>query len=69
MLDFGEGGPLRQGEKFEGTIRIAGAGRRLKFTLVWSDPPGAQLQNDLDLIMTASDRQERHGNMGTAFGI
>lgn len=67
--DFGEGGPLRQGEKFEGTIRIAGAGRRLKFTLVWSDPPGAQLQNDLDLIMTASDRQERHGNMGTASGF
>jgi serine protease AprX len=67
--DFGDGGPLRQGEKLDGTIRIAGAGRTLKFTLVWSDPPGAQLQNDLDLILTASDQQERHGNMGTGLGF
>jgi serine protease AprX len=67
--DFGEGGPLRQGQTFDGTIRIAGAGRTLKFTLVWSDPPGAQLQNDLDLIVKAPDGQERHGNMGTGTGF
>lgn len=66
---FGEGGPLRQGENSEGTIRITGGGRTLKFTLVWADPPGAQLQNDLDLIMTAADGQERHGNMGTGAGF
>ena len=41
----------------------------LKVTLVWSDPPGAQLQNDLDLIVIASDGTERHGNMGTGDGF
>lgn len=81
---FGEGGPLKQGEKSSGTIRIPRAvGRRdvsddtgpaalgptLKFTLVWTDPPGAQLQNDLDLIITAANGQERHGNMGTGSGF
>jgi hypothetical protein len=34
-------------------------------TLVWTDPSGAALQNDLDLIVRASDGEERHGNMGT----
>ena len=43
-----------------------GTGYRLKVTLVWTDPPGAQLQNDLDLIVKASNGQERHGNMGTS---
>ena len=38
----------------------------LKITLVWSDPPGSTLQNDLDLIVKASNAQERHGNMGTS---
>ncbi|KAI1963903.1 hypothetical protein LOZ58_001763 [Ophidiomyces ophidiicola] len=41
----------------------------LKVTLVWSDPPGATLQNDLDLIVTASDGKERHGNMGEGEGF
>ncbi|WEW56174.1 hypothetical protein PRK78_001611 [Emydomyces testavorans] len=40
------------------------SGNVLKVTLVWSDPPGAILQNDLDLIVSASDGKERHGNMG-----
>ncbi len=42
-----------------------GLGPTLKITLVWTDPPGAMLQNDLDLIVVASNNQERHGNMGT----
>jgi serine protease AprX len=80
---FGEGGPLKQGQRSGGTIRIppsvgpaavadasgntvpAGIRRTLKFTLAWTDPPGAQLQNDLDLIIKATNGQERHGNMGT----
>ena len=40
-------------------------GSSLKITLVWSDPAGPQLQNDLDLIVIASDGTERHGNCGT----
>lgn len=31
-----------------------------------TDPPGAKLQNDLDLIVKAANGQERHGNVGTA---
>jgi hypothetical protein len=71
----GEGGPLRQGEEGSvgveipegspGAERAASAGRTLKVTLVWSDPPGAALQNDLDLIVRAADGTERHGNAGT----
>ena len=44
----------------------AALGSSLKITLVWSDPPGPQLQNDLDLIVIASDGTERHGNCGTS---
>jgi serine protease AprX len=40
-----------------------------KITLVWSDPPGPNLQNDLDLIVRAADGSERHGNMGTSDGF
>lgn len=38
----------------------------LKVTLVWTDPPGEALQNDLDLIVSLTrngDTVERHGNM------
>jgi serine protease AprX len=35
----------------------------LKATLVWTDPAGESLQNDLDLIVRCGDR-ERHGNVG-----
>ena len=41
----------------------------LKITLVWSDPPGPTLQNDLDLIVKAANGQERHGNMGSSAGF
>src|SRR5262249_26202520 len=61
---FREGGPLRQDD--EDTITVpTTVGTSLKVTLVWSDPPGAALQNDLDLIVRAVNGQERHGNMGT----
>jgi hypothetical protein len=43
-----------------------GLGATFKVTLVWSDPAGAQLQNDLDLIVVAADGTERHGNMGAS---
>lgn len=77
---FGEGGPLKQGQSSTVTITIptkkrstgahtAAAGYTLKVTLVWSDPPGAKLQNDLDLIVKASNGVERHGNMGTGKGF
>jgi serine protease AprX len=38
-------------------------GNTYKITLVWSDPAGAELQNDLDLVVVAADGTERHGNM------
>ncbi|ASN53497.1 S8 family serine peptidase [Sinomonas sp. R1AF57] len=77
---FGEGGPLKQGEEESFTVDIPGKGdagaspaaagsATFKVTLVWSDPPGAALQNDLDLIVRAADGTERHGNMGTSDGF
>jgi hypothetical protein len=75
---FGGGGPLKQGQQDTVTIKIptghqgvasagtTGLSPTLKITLVWTDPPGAMLQNDLDLIAEASNKQERHGNMGTS---
>ena len=76
---LGEGGPLEQGQEDriiisipergekaqDAEVGLLGAGSTLKITLVWSDPAGALLQNDLDLIVIASDGTERHGNMGT----
>jgi serine protease AprX len=64
---FAEAGPLTQGteETFEIDVPDDGIGRDLKITLVWTDPPGAALQNDLDLIVQAGAR-ERHGNSGTS---
>ncbi|MEC4816598.1 MAG: S8 family serine peptidase [Scytonema sp. PMC 1069.18] len=43
-------------------ISITSANQILKVTLVWTDPPGKALQNDLDLIVRAGG-QERHGNI------
>lgn len=76
---FGEGGPLDQGQEETIDIEIpesapgkerastepelTAPGSTFKITLVWSDPPGAQLQNDLDLIVVAADGSERHGNV------
>jgi serine protease AprX len=46
--------------------QTASHGLTLKATLVWSDPPGVALQNDLDLIVRGANRRERYGNMGTS---
>jgi subtilisin family serine protease len=68
---FTEDGPLEQGQ--ENIVRVqvpaTGSFRTLKVTLVWTDPPGAALQNDLDLVVRAVNGQERHGNMGTSTGF
>ena len=39
-------------------------GTVLKVSLVWTDPAGPILQNNLDLIVVSSDGTEKHGNMG-----
>jgi len=46
-----------------------GLGATFKITIVWTDPAGPDLQNDLDLIVKAADGSERHGNMGTSSGF
>lgn len=51
------------GEEEKTTIAIADSGTDLKITLVWTDPAGEALQNDLDLIVLASNGRERHGNV------
>jgi subtilisin family serine protease len=67
---FREGSALKVGEQEALEIEIPhDATATLKITLVWTDPPGAALQNDLDLIVIAADGRERHGNMGTSDGF
>jgi hypothetical protein len=61
---MGTGEALKEGQEDRFTVHVPGS--TFKMTLVWTDPPGAALQNDLDLIVRASNGQERHGNMGTA---
>lgn len=53
---------LDTGEEEQVSIPLAAGARQLKVTLVWTDPPGETLQNDLDLIVRAANGQERHGN-------
>lgn len=51
------------------TVQVPVGTNELKATLVWTDPAGETLQNDLDLIVR-SGGQERHGNVvpgSTAF--
>jgi hypothetical protein len=54
---------LDVGEEEITTNEIMNPGGLLKATLVWTDPPGEALQNDLDLIVRATNGIERHGNM------
>jgi subtilisin family serine protease len=54
---------LDTGENEQTDVHINGSDSLLKVTLVWTDPPGEALQNDLDLIVRTADGQERHGNM------
>ncbi|MFF3934552.1 S8 family serine peptidase [Streptomyces phaeofaciens] len=65
---FTDAKELDQGEERAFPITIPEGATRLKVTLVWTDPPGKALQNDLDLIVRAGG-QERHGNMGTDPGF
>jgi hypothetical protein len=58
-----EGKQLDTGEDETRKVTVATAGQSLKATLVWTDPAGAGLQNDLDLIVRAADGTERHGNV------
>jgi len=50
-------------------VGTMGLGATFKITLVWSDPAGSMLQNDLDLIVISANGSERHGNMGTSSGF
>jgi serine protease AprX len=54
---------LDTGDEWRRQVRVDGPGSTLKVTLVWTDPPGETLQNDLDLIVRAASGEERHGNM------
>jgi subtilisin family serine protease len=58
-----EGTALEVGEEETTNVNIAAPVSNLKVTLVWTDRPGETLQNDLDLIVRASDGNERHGNV------
>jgi hypothetical protein len=65
-IDVPEGPPKHRGAAGAENVAPTAVGARFKITLVWSDPPGEALQNDLDLIVRASNGAERHGNMGTS---
>ena len=65
-IDIPEGPPKHQGVAEDEDVAPTAVGATFKITLVWSDPPGAALQNDLDLIVRAANGAERHGNMGTS---
>ncbi|GFF45099.1 hypothetical protein IFM46972_07712 [Aspergillus udagawae] len=76
----GDAGPLDDEDEFELKVKVpeklqqspgSEARRRytsptLKITLVYSDYPAEELQNDLNLIVISSEGSERHGNMGTS---
>jgi len=48
----------KQESLFQGPV-----GTSAKVTLVWTDPAGEALQNDLDLVVSSAAGQEWHGNM------
>ncbi len=59
---FDEAKKLDTGARDDRSVAMPASARRIKVTLVWTDPPGEGLQNDLDLIVAVGN-QERHGNM------
>src|SRR5919197_1002841 len=65
-IDIPKGPPRHEGSAEPEDVGPTAVGATFKITLVWSDPPGAALQNDLDLIVRAANGAERHGNMGTS---
>ena len=58
-----DGDTLDDEEFQDTTIPIKSEGSTLKVTLVWTDPAGAALQNDLDLAVTLGNQTQR-GNAG-----
>jgi serine protease AprX len=60
-----EGQTLEQGDEITVNVIVPPGTTNLKATLVWTDPPGDVLQNDLDLIVKAGNL-ERHGNMAAS---
>lgn len=54
---------LDTGDEESLTLEVAPGANLLKVTLVWTDPAGESLQNDLDLILRLPGGQERHGNV------
>jgi hypothetical protein len=62
LVFFDEGKALDAGANSQRTVTMTAGAKRLKVTLVWTDPPGEGLQSDLDLIVRAGTR-EQHGNM------
>ncbi len=66
FLEFHEeADALSQGEEWQ-LVVPATEGMSLKATLVWTDPAGDSLQNDLDLTV-ACDGREMHGNVAGIF--
>lgn len=64
VLEFhDENAQLYTGQSYQLPVVVPNNAKALKVTLVWTDPPGYGLQNDLDLVVVAIDGQERHGNM------
>ena len=53
---------LDTGQEENTTQAVNADGQTLKVTLVWTDPAGEALQNDLDLVVQAGG-QEQHGNV------
>ena len=62
LLVQDEAGALDTGDEEKLTVTVPAGATSLKVTLVWTDPPGEGLQNDLDLIVSGAIGSERHGN-------
>jgi serine protease AprX len=65
-----EGSELDVGDENAHAFTVTPGAQGLKVTLVWTDPPGEALQNDLDLTVEAirgGVKSERHGNMPPGF--
>jgi len=60
---------LDTGQDESTAVSLPAGANLLKVTLVWTDPAGEALQNDLDLIVRAGDGQERHGNVAAASAV
>jgi len=58
-----EGAALDTGEQQTFQVPVSAMANIVKVTLVWTDPPGETLQNDLDLIVTTARGTVRHGNI------